>query len=144
MEIQHSEPISIATYLSGHLMPRSRREERENSIRGVEAHGAREWSSPAGVGDIRTHQLDIRIILSCKHKYESVFLKSWQFLLLGYVALSSVAVPVHFAPGISKTAKEPATYNEDFLQLRSLCELINMALNESVLGSENHFIDACY
>lgn len=104
-----------------------------------------EWrSTPTGVGDIRTHQLDIRIILSCKHKYESVFLKSWQFLLLGYVALSSVAVPVHFAPEISKIAKEPATYNEDFLQLYSLCYLINMHLNASVLGCASSFIVACY
>jgi len=64
--------------------------------------------------------------------------------LLGYVALSSVAVPIHFAPGISKIAKEPATYNEDFLQLCSVCKLINMPLNASVLGCESSFIVACY
>lgn len=50
--------------------------------------------------NIRIHQPDRQIILSCKHKYEGMFPSPSRYLLLGYLALSSVAVPVHFAPGI--------------------------------------------
>lgn len=55
---------------------------------------------PQGEENIRIHQPDRQIILSCKHKYEGMFPPPSHYLLLGYLALSSVAVPVHFAPGI--------------------------------------------
>lgn len=55
---------------------------------------------PRGEENIRIHQPDRQIILSCKHKYEGMFPLPSHYLLLGYLALSSVAVPVHFAPGI--------------------------------------------
>ena len=55
----------------------------------------------SGEQNIRSHQADRQIILSCKHKYESMLPQPSWCLLLGYVALSSVAVPVPLTPGIS-------------------------------------------